>query len=349
MSFLHQKYINLVSSKLDGFKRKSPKLVNFRCLFCGDSENKKKKRGYIYQREGEFRFRCHNCSVDLPFEVFLKRVDETLWSQMKLEKYAQNAGPILTPEVIAVRNNLSRAYVAYHALQKITHLPPSHEAVKYLRGRQIPWTYLNSFRWVPNFQEWTNALAPDKFSPESMRYEHGRILIPFFTREGEFFAYQGRTLDDNGIRYISINLDDSHAMIFNLEKVDFSRMIYAFEGPLDATFISNSVAFSGANFSSLTKYIPSVKMVVCYDNEPRSIHLIDKNLRAIQQGFSVVVWPQGFKPKDINAMVEAGHSPDHIQSILFNNTYSGILAQAKLGFWGKVHATVSKSNRYAQG
>jgi hypothetical protein len=266
----------------------------------------------------------------------LYRIDPVLWSQLKFEKYGPRQAEIKTPEEIAIKNDLERASEAYSKAKKITHLPPNHEAVKYLRGRKIPSEYLEEFRWVPNFQAWTNELMPGKFSPESMRYEHGRVIIPFFTREKKLFAYQGRSLEPDGVRYISINLDDSHAMIYNLEKVDFSQTIYALEGPLDSTFLSNSVAIAGANFSSLTKHLPSVKLVVCYDNEPRSPHLKEKILKAISAGFSVVIWPPGLKPKDINEMVSDGYSPSQIETILLENTYSGMMAQARLAFWSKV-------------
>ena len=48
-TWIDHKYINLLSPQLERFARKSDKLYNFRCPFCGDSQkNKWKARGYVY-------------------------------------------------------------------------------------------------------------------------------------------------------------------------------------------------------------------------------------------------------------------------------------------------------------
>lgn len=50
MDFVDVKYINLISIRLQKFKRIKDNLYNFRCPICGDSERSKNKaRGYLYQ------------------------------------------------------------------------------------------------------------------------------------------------------------------------------------------------------------------------------------------------------------------------------------------------------------
>jgi hypothetical protein len=50
--YLEQKYLLLVSSQLQLFKKKSNNLFNFRCPYCGDSQKSKSKaRGYVFQKE----------------------------------------------------------------------------------------------------------------------------------------------------------------------------------------------------------------------------------------------------------------------------------------------------------
>ena len=48
MDIIDSKYIGLVSSRLEKFKRVKPNLYNFRCPICGDSQkHKNKARGYF--------------------------------------------------------------------------------------------------------------------------------------------------------------------------------------------------------------------------------------------------------------------------------------------------------------
>ena len=62
MNLIDSKYIGLVSSRLQKFKKVKSDLYNFRCPICGDSQrNKNKARGYIYPVKGNTNYKCHNC------------------------------------------------------------------------------------------------------------------------------------------------------------------------------------------------------------------------------------------------------------------------------------------------
>ena len=66
MNWLEQKYISLVSHRLERFSRKSSGKYNFRCPICGDSEKSKyKARAWIYEIQGKSRFHCFNCSASM--------------------------------------------------------------------------------------------------------------------------------------------------------------------------------------------------------------------------------------------------------------------------------------------
>ena len=78
MDIIDSKYIGLVSSRLEKFKRVKPNLYNFRCPICGDSQkHKNKARGYFYQVKVNTNFKCHNCGASLSFNNFLKQIDPT--------------------------------------------------------------------------------------------------------------------------------------------------------------------------------------------------------------------------------------------------------------------------------
>ena len=88
MDLIDSKYIGLVSSRLQKFKRVKADLYNFRCPICGDSQrNKNKARGYIYPVKNNTNFKCHNCGASLSLNNFLKKLDPSLHKQYTLEKF----------------------------------------------------------------------------------------------------------------------------------------------------------------------------------------------------------------------------------------------------------------------
>jgi transcription elongation factor Elf1 len=90
MDLVDSKFIGLVSSRLQKFKRVKADLYNFRCPICGDSQkNKNKARGYIYPVKNNTNFKCHNCGASLSFNNFLKQIDPTLYKQYTLEKFKE--------------------------------------------------------------------------------------------------------------------------------------------------------------------------------------------------------------------------------------------------------------------
>ena len=90
MDLIDSKYIGLVSSRLQKFKRVKSHLYNFRCPICGDSQkHKNKARGYIYQVKNNSNFKCHNCGASMSLNNFLKTMDTTLHKQYTLEKFKE--------------------------------------------------------------------------------------------------------------------------------------------------------------------------------------------------------------------------------------------------------------------
>ena len=66
MDLIDAKYISLVSSRLQKFKKVKADLYNFRCPICGDAQrDKNKARGYMYVVKNNTNFKCHNCGTSL--------------------------------------------------------------------------------------------------------------------------------------------------------------------------------------------------------------------------------------------------------------------------------------------
>ena len=92
MDFVDVKYINLISLRLQKFKKIKNNLYNFRCPICGDSQrNKNKARGYLYQVKNNTNFKCHNCGLNISFNNFLKQVDINTHTQYTLEKFKEGS------------------------------------------------------------------------------------------------------------------------------------------------------------------------------------------------------------------------------------------------------------------
>ncbi len=90
MDLIDSKYVGLVSSRLQKFKRVKADIYNFRCPICGDSQkNRNKARGYLYAVKTNTNFKCHNCGASMSFNNFLKKLDTTLHGQYTMEKFKE--------------------------------------------------------------------------------------------------------------------------------------------------------------------------------------------------------------------------------------------------------------------
>ncbi|MEC9064894.1 MAG: DNA primase, partial [Pseudomonadota bacterium] len=107
--------------------------------------------------------------------------------------------------------------------------------------------------------------------------------------------------------------------------------VFVTEGPIDSTFLRNSIAMCGAD-GDVGKWGVSTPVWV-YDNEPRSKEITARISSTIARGESVVIWPSNIHEKDINDMVIAGHD---VQSIVESNVYSGLKATLQFNTWKRI-------------
>ena len=342
MDWVENKYMMLISSRLERFKRKSGNVFNFRCPICGDSEtHKSKTRGYIYDKKGKSLFHCHNCNATMSLSNLIKSVDQVLYNEMQLEKLKGEKTPEQT-ELEAFVDKMKKPIFMKEGplkgLKKVSQLSPDHRVKKLIDARKIPTPYHAKLFSCPNFKKFTNELVPYKFAEESLAHDETRLLIPFFTKEKTVHAYQGRAVGNSAVKYITIILDDTVPKVYGLDTVNFNRPVYVTEGPIDSMFIDNSIATAGGDLVSALGNLQSSKssMVIVYDNEPRSRDTIKKLDKAIMQGYNVVIWPENLDHKDINDMVLAGMSTEFITHILKTNTYRDLAAKLALTKWSKV-------------
>ena len=323
-------YTNLVSARLDKFKKIKEGTYNFRCPYCGDSQKyKNKARGYLFQKNSGLIYKCHNCGVGRSFGNFLKDQASDLYDEYVMER--SKAGLtgkgryVATPTFDFEKTTFKKK----GDLQDIRSLNISHPAKKYIVDRKIPEKYFSDLYYADEFCTWVNTQKP---TFTNVNRDHPRVIIPFIDENGEWFGFQGRSLDvRDKLRYITVMLDDSRTKVFGLNRVDFKKTVYITEGPFDSLFIDNAIAMAGADID--WKLIDNKDAVFVFDNERRNPEIIKRMSKVIDKGYEVVIWPTHLVEKDLNDMTISGHN---VQSLVEFNTYDGLEAHVKLSEWKKV-------------
>jgi len=214
-------------------------------------------------------------------------------------------------------------------LDKISDLDSQHWARKYMEGRMIPVDKLHLFYFAPDFKKFVEDMGSEKY--KDMKPDDPRIVIPFYDEEHNLIAFQGRALIDNKIRYITIRMNSySGPLIYGLDRVNKDSPVYVVEGPIDSIFLPNSIAVAGSDLNRVSAMFKNPVMV--FDNEPRNKDICKIMALSISKGHRVVIWPDDMKEKDINDIVGSGKDAF---SLMIDNIYSGLTAQAKFAFWRK--------------
>lgn len=344
LQWLDAKYVSLLSFRLRNFKKKGSSTWNFSCPVCGDSKSHKHKaRGYIYPSKGKLLFHCHNCNVTMDVPKFVKYVDSSLYDEYIKEKLTadpqQKEEDELTKFVTKMKPPKFQSESALKHLKKISAFKPDSVIKQWVESRMIPPKYHFKLYFCKEFKHWVNLQVPDKFDEESLKNDEPRLIIPFLDKEGKMFGFQGRSFKKKAlVRYITIILDDTKNKLYGLDTVDETKTIYVVEGPIDSMFLPNCIASCG---SDLTTNLPAVskdqsKFVIVYDNEPRNKETVKKMEKAIDNGYTVCIWPDGFEIKDINDMVLGGMNPNKIVDLINTNCYKGLEGTLRLQQWKKV-------------
>ena len=322
MDLVDSKYIGIISSRLLKFKRVKPNLYNFRCPVCGDSQkHRNKARGYLYAVKADVNFRCHNCGASMTFSNFLKTMDPVIHKQYVFERFKGNKTGRGTVVEEPKFNFEAPQFKSKLDLPKASTNPI---AKKYLENRKLN---PDKFYYTDKFKAWSNS---HKKTFDDVRYDEPRIIIPLFYKK-TLVGFQGRSLGPSKVKYITVMINDDAPKIYGLDTIRKSSPVFVTEGPIDSTFLRNSIAMCGAD-GDVGKWGVSTPVWV-YDNEPRSKEITARISSTIARGDKVVIWPSNIYEKDINDMVLAGHD---VQSIVESNTYEGLEANLKFTTWKRI-------------
>ena len=335
--YIDKKYVSLLAPKLKQFKQRGEFLWNFRCPVCGDSQKDKvKARGYIYKRKENFGFMCHNCGTTMGLQKFIKYVDPGLYNEYQLETFVKantsnsvNVQDFVSKPVFSVTKVPTD--ILYSNAVKIDRLATNHPARQYLEGRKVPFDKLS---YTCDFATFVKNVFPNYEKP---LYKEARIVIPFFTKDGNLIGVQGRAIGPSKIKYITIKVDETAPKIFGWDRVDPSKTMYVVEGPIDSLYLDNSLATMDAALYTAPSVVGlDLDYIFVYDNEPRNKQIVSNMRKTIEMGRKICVWPNDIQYKDINEMIMGGMHPSEIQHIIDSNTYEGLIATMKMNQWEKL-------------
>lgn len=344
--WIDQKYASLLGTQLQQFKVKKtkPYIAQFRCPVCGDSaSNKFKTRGHFYEHSGHINFKCFNCSASTSLSKFIKTQNPVLYTEYRLEILRETGGAntniddLFIPAIEKFSSRRIDSFDTFKELHKISQLKPTHPAKLYVQERKIPPNTHYRIYYSPTYYHWVNTILPDKFSDKAVALDEPRIVFPFIDSKGYVFGFTGRSLSKtSNMRYSTIILDETKEKVFGLDTIDKTKKVYVVEGPIDSLFLDNCIAMAGSDIN-LNNITDRDKIVVVYDNEPRNKEIVKKISKAVEQGYNVCIWPDFIEYKDINDMIlKQDLSGPAIQSIIDQNTFSGLTAKMRLQQWSKV-------------
>ena len=333
-TYIDKKYIGMVSPLLKRFKWKKDNLANCRCPICGDSTKRKTvARGFFYQKGNDFFYRCHNCGYGSNLYNFLEKVSPYLCKQYALERFIageEGKANYKKPSLEKLYPYDSTPVFA----KKVDHFTPareSKECIDFLESRKIPEDRWEDIGYTDDF-----SLFAKQFDESYDARNEPRIIILVKNENGDVVGAQGRciTCKKNAPKYLTIKKKDTDKLIFGIDKVNKNEQVYVVEGPIDSTFLKNSVACLGTgSFIDMTKIFPNAIYVL--DNEPRNHDTVGIQKKLIESGFKVCVWPEYCKEKDINDMV-LKNGIDYVNNILENNVFDGLKAHLVFTSWKRV-------------
>ena len=217
--YTDQKYVGLISPRLELFKQVRQNLWNSRCPICGDSQkNRSKKRLYIYAKKQDLFVKCHNCGFGSNLGNFIKQLDPHLHSQYIVERYkAGETGQRKSkePEFHFEKPKFKPQPTKIN-LPSIGKLDKEHFARKYFESRKIPESFKDKVYFAEDFKEWAQSVSKIDYS--NLGKEEPRMVIPFFDMEGKLIAAQGRALGKNELRYITVKVEEDSLKIYGLDR-----------------------------------------------------------------------------------------------------------------------------------
>ena len=340
MLWLEKKYLSMVMSHLDKAKWINDNTLNHRCCYCGDSQkNLYKARGYHFVKDQSLIYKCHNCGKSTSSVNFLKDNFPMVHKEYVKEWLTESGRKPKKKKLPS--SNKFKFTPRFDLLNKTEDLkaiavPVVENAIdrKYLIDRGVA-DFMMKDMW---FVSTASSLSHLHKNYEGRQLGNDpRIILPFFSEEGEMIGLTGRAINDSPLRYLTMRFRDDVPLIFNANNVDKTKTIYVTEGPIDSLFLPNSIAVAGSDFKKLSDQYKE-NAILIYDNEPRNREIIKKISEVIDLGYKVCIWSDKRVEncKDINDMIQSGISELELIEIINDCTTFGLSAKLKLTEYKRV-------------
>ena len=326
---------------VEGFEKISEDKYICKCPICKEGHAKRKKRFCILRaKDGNWVVSCRNCGYNHSFTVFLKEYYPDVFDKYNMERifYNTDHAPVKhLQEVNSMASGLSFGNIL-EFVSKVIDLQPGHPALGYVMRRKLPEAFLHELRFTDNLSNYCTTIAklyPGVIDFEFQRLTFPALIIPIYDKYNRLVYIQARNLLKGDIRFITIKLDPKAKKIWGLNKVDYDKQIYVFEGVFDAVFLNNSLAMLGSSVSDLANDVDDKsKVTFIMDNEfnVREINQICE--RIIAAGYKLLFWTRDNRFKDLNDMIINDYFGINYECLVYqyieNNTLSGFQATMEL-------------------
>jgi len=129
--YIDIKYVNLISSQLQQFKKKNDFLWNFRCPYCGDSQKSRTKaRGFIYRKKNDLFYKCHNCGKGTTLGNLIRYLDSKTYDDYIIERYRKGVKTNNPEPEFKFDAPVFHQKGIFKNLKSISDLPAEHPARK---------------------------------------------------------------------------------------------------------------------------------------------------------------------------------------------------------------------------
>jgi len=315
LNLVTRKYAKLV---LNSIKKDAPDQIIANCPLCGDRRH---RLSIAAVKDDIGVARCFNagCPAEngMPFPVFLKMMDESLFQQYRKEKFDYDLGldkpkdlnHLLKPKKVL---NINLPDVFRH-LEKLIDIP---EAVEYVKNRCVPESYYKN--WYFSKDAFIKVL-------DKNYYVKNFIFIPIIQNE-KLSGFYTRSIEEKRFSTILFPNAEKYWATENLNK---NEKVFITEGIFDAiaTGYENIVAMLSASLPDFL--IDELKTpIFILDNDKTGI---EKALNYVQGGYNVFIWVDEWeKYKDLNEVLCDGISRSKIRNIIENNIYNGLEAEIRI-------------------
>ena len=329
-----EKYLRLLSGRLERFSQKSPQHYNFRCPYCGDSaQNKIKARGYIFPSKTSLIYKCHNCGIAVPFAALLQHLSRALYDEYVMENFKERDTKPEKPH-ITIPDSTHTLVVHTDMYQLSASTLPTHilPIFDYVVERRLPQTAFARLYGTVKAHTFLSPLVGEK--AEKVKDGLPYLVIPLRFANGEWYGAQFRLLTRK--EYITFRWGHDTLRVFGLNTVKPTQRVYVTEGPLDSLCLPNAMAMCGSDLLGGLDALRDTgttfaETTLIWDNEPRNKQIVQMLTRAVKEGRSVVIWPDGL-PKDLNDMYASGVD---VPALVAAHTYQGLRAELELQRWRK--------------